>query len=1020
MERHILEFWDESLAFRRLINLNSGGEPWSFMDGPKTANNPIGVHHAWGRTLKDLFQRYRAMLGHRLRYQNGFDCQGLWVEVEVERELGFSSKLDIEEYGVDEFVRACKRRVLRYASRIVNQSRRLGQWMDWDDTGLLGELEEALGLPQDRVTVQGPLGPVSGTPDKLVGMLGTGSMGGSYFTLSDRNNYSIWGFLKACHLRGWVYKGADVVPWCPRCSTALSEHELETEGYREISHRSPTVKFRLRDRPEFLLVWTTTPWTIPSNVAIAVNPEMAYVKVWLNGETIYLAEDLVCSCLPPGYRVLDRLSGSELVGLAYEGVYDDLDAVVKSGAREHHEVVPWDQVSPEEGTGLVHIAPGCGKEDFELASQLGLPSVAPLDDFGVFVEGFGSLTGLCTDESSRMVLADLESRGMILRSEDHIHRYPVCWRCETPVVFRLVDEWFIAMDRAPTGGGPTLRESLVESAKQVRWLPSFGLQRELDWLNNMGDWMISKKRYWGLSLPIWECDRCGCFEIIGDREELRRRATGGWEDFDGHSPHRPWVDMVTIECPDCGAGAHRIPDVGNPWLDAGIVPFSTLGYFQDREEWERWFPVEFVCESLRGQFRNWFYALLVMSTVLEGGTSFKVCLGHGDVRDADGREMHSSLGNAIWFDEAVEELGADMMRWMYCSTSTARDLRFSTKLVDRARRDLFMPLWNICRFFVAYAEIDRWSPGNCDPELSEMDRWVLSRLNGTISAVTEGLEDYDPQRCTVSIQGFISDLSRWYLRNSRRRFWKNDTNADKDAAYFTLYRCLEVLASLMAPFTPFLSEHLYQSLVRSVKSGAPVSVHHNRWPSIDESRLDGGLEKAMELARKVGELGRSIRAGEGVKLRQPLGSAVVVGRKELISRLEPLKEVIEGELNISRLLLSPEKKPGYIYEGDGDMAVGIDLEINEELMLDGLSREIVRHIQNLRKLADLEVDERILVHYRGGPLIERVFSERLEYISRETLSTKLIRSEKAPGNPKRIGGEDLVISISPVGRKTTC
>ena len=454
LERRILGFWEETRSFQRRIELNEGGEPWSFIDGPKTANNPIGVHHAWGRTLKDLFQRYRAMLGHELRYQNGFDCQGLWVEVEVEKELGFSSKRDIEEYGVSNFVKACKKRVLHYASKIVAQSKRLGQWMDWDDTELLEDLAGMLDLPNRKIALEGPRGPVSGTPEELVGMLGTPPLGGSYFTFSNGNNYAIWRLLKICHEKGWIYKGADVVPWCPRCSTALSEHELDTEGYREMSHLSPFVKFPIRNkRKESFLVWTTTPWTLSSNVAVAANPELSYIRAGLGDEVFYLAEDLLEACLGPEAKILGKIKGVDLEGMPYEGPYDHLESVVDSGAKEFHTVVLWDQVSSEEGTGLVHIAPGCGKEDFELGEKLGLPAIASLDEFGVFVKGFGFLTGSRADESSPAILDDLGKRGLLFRSENYTHRYPICWRCETPVVFRLVDEWFIAMDRKPRDGG---------------------------------------------------------------------------------------------------------------------------------------------------------------------------------------------------------------------------------------------------------------------------------------------------------------------------------------------------------------------------------------------------------------------------------------------------------------------------------------------------------------------------------------------------------------------------------------
>ncbi|MEM3046880.1 MAG: class I tRNA ligase family protein, partial [Candidatus Bathyarchaeia archaeon] len=621
LEHRVLKLWAEAEVFKRRKALNEGKPRWSFIDGPITANNPMGVHHAWGRTYKDLFQRYRAMRGFQLRYQNGFDCQGLWIEVELEKELGFRSKREIEEYGIAEFVKQCKQRVLRFAAKQTEQSVRLGYWMDWDDPKLLRELAEKLEKPEEIITVQTPSGrSLTGTVEQVVGQLGTPGLGGSYFTFSDENNYTIWAVLKRCHERGWIRKGRDVMPWCPRCSTALSEHEIATEGYRELTHLGLTVRFPLKERPgESLLVWTTTPWTLSSNVAVAVHPDISYVRVLVGGEALILAKAALPRTVTSEYRVLEEMDGMALQGLTYQGPYDDLPAVKEAKAAEAHRVLLWDQVSETEGTGIVHIAPGCGKEDFQLGSENGLPVIAPLDDFGVFLAGFSWLTGRHAYEVAQPVVEDLRRRGLLFKVESYTHRYPVCWRCESELVFRLVDEWFIQMgekldkpleeltDEEKRGN---LRYQIMESAKQVRWIPSFGLQQELDWLRNMGDWMISKKRYWGLALPIWECPRCGWFDVIGSEQELEARAVEGWESFKGHTPHRPWIDAVRIRCSRCGAVIPRIQDVGNPWLDAGIVAYSTLGYRHSKELWAKWFPADLICESLPGQFRNWFYSML--------------------------------------------------------------------------------------------------------------------------------------------------------------------------------------------------------------------------------------------------------------------------------------------------------------------------------------------------------------------------------------------------------------------------
>ena len=919
LEHKILKFWRETDAFKKRVALNRGKKRWSFMDGPITANNPMGVHHAWGRTYKDLFQRYRAMKGYDLRYQNGFDCQGLWIEVEVERELKFKTKRDIERYGIAEFVKRCKQRALRYAAIQVEQSIRLGYWMDWDDPDRLRYLAEKLENPQEVITIMGPNGPVTDTVERIVGRLGDPDIGGSYFTLSDENNYMIWAVLKKCYEKGWIYKGTDVMPWCPRCSTALSQHEIVTEGYRELTHPALTVRFPLKDRrKESLLIWTTTPWTLTSNVAAAVHPEITYVKVRYKGEILYLAEAALERTFPKGdYEVLGRLKGRDMEGWRYHGPYDELPAPRKLGAVEAHRVIFWDEVSEEEGTGIVHIAPGCGKEDLELGKKYGLPAVAPLDEFGVFIDGYDWLTGTHVYDSAEPIIEDLKKKGLLLKVEDYTHRYPVCWRCGSELVFRLVDEWFISMGKklnkpleevTEEEKRENLRYQIMESAKQVRWIPPYGLQQELDWLQNMEDWMISKKRYWGLALPIWECPKCGNFEVIGSKEELKAKAVEGWEVFEGHSPHRPWIDAVKIRCSKCGAKASRIPDVGNPWLDAGIVAYSTLRYRKDREYWKMWFPADLVCESLPGQFRNWFYSMLAMSTILEGCAPFKVCFGHGLVLGEDGREMHKSWGNAIWFDEAVENMGADVMRWMYCTNRPEANLLFGYGRAREIKRRFLIPLWNIYSFFVTYANLDHWTPKDSTDEYTLLDRWILSRLQVLVKDVTRYMDDYDPYNAAISMERFVNELSTWYIRRSRRRFWKSEADLDKKAAYTTLYKCLTTLIKLLAPFIPFTTEEIYQNIVRTVDPEAPESVHHNDWPEPEEELIDEELMESMEIAMKVCSLGRSARSRAGIKLRQPLSDVKVVADREVLERIKELKDIIKDELNVGKVILTTNRE----------------------------------------------------------------------------------------------------------------
>ena len=920
-EHEILSFWDESDAFEKLRGLRAEGPRWSFIDGPITANNPMGIHHGWGRTYKDLYHRLKAMQGFRARYQNGFDCQGLWVEVNVERNQGFKTKRDIEAFGLAEFVVLCKQRVLNYAAVQTEQSIRLGYWMDWDDPDSLRTLGDLLGEDPARViTHAGRSGPVTGTVEAIVGRLGLPELGGSYFTFSDENNYTIWQALKSCYDRGWIYKGTDVMPWCARCGTGLSQHEIVTEGYQELTHPSITLRFPLRDRPgESLLVWTTTPWTLTSNVAAAVGPALDYVRVRQGDEAFYLSQGTLHMLQGP-YQVEQELKGSQMLGWAYQGPFDELPAQVEQGGPQAHRVIAWDAVGEEEGTGIVHIAPGCGAEDFVLAKENGLPVIAPLDESGVFVEGFDWLTGRSVHGVSRPIFENLEAKHLAFRVADYTHRYPVCWRCGEELVFRLVDEWFVSM-------GAQLDKPYAEVTEQEKqhnlryqmmgvvlsdthWYPAFGLERELDWLRNMHDWMISKKRYWGLALPIYECTECGRFEVMGSKEELRSRAVEGWPEFEGHTPHRPHVDAVRIVCKSCGAKVSRIPDVGNPWLDAGVVAMSTTGYNLDRALWREWFPADLISESFPGQFRNWFYSLLAMSTILERRAPFKDIFTYATLLAEDGRAMHKSWGNAIEFNEAADRMGVDVMRWMYCDSRPEKDLLFGYHHADEVRRQFLIPLWNVYSFLVTYAGIDGWVPDGSRPvEYGLLDRWILSRLNQVIQEVTGRLESYEPNLATAAVNQFIDDLSNWYLRRSRRRFWARAgvtqaSDENKNAAYTTLYSVLVTLAHLLAPFVPFVTEVIYQNLVRGADSTAPESVHHGRWPQADLTRIDLKLTTEMALVVRLASLGHAARNKANRKLRQPLAEAAfAVSSAEERAVVEAHAELLADELNVKRVRL---------------------------------------------------------------------------------------------------------------------
>ena len=872
IEKNILKFWQENKIFDKLRKKNQGKKRWSFLDGPITANNPMGVHHAWGRTYKDLFQRYRAMQGFDQRYQNGFDCQGLWVEVEVEKELGFKTKKDIEKYGIAEFVEKCKERVRKYSRIQTEQSVRLGQWMDWQN---------------------------------------------SYYTMSDENNYAIWYFLKKCWQDSLLYKGRDVVPWCIRCGTAISQHEILTEEYKEISHKSIFFKLPIlgRDRTYFL-AWTTTPWTLPANVALAVNPKLEYAEIQdENGQTFVVLKEK--SSLVSGGKAIKTFLGAELEGIKYKGLFDELPEVKKSLGDFQHQVILWEDVSIEEGTGIVHIAPGCGQEDFQLGKKFKLPVINPTDEESKYKEGFGDLSEKLVTKVNDIISENLSGKAVVYKIEDYLHRYPTCWRCKNELIFRLVDEWYISMEK--------LRNPLTAIAKKITWIPSFGLDREIDWLKNMQDWLISKKRYWGLALPIFECS-CGSFEVMGSKEELEERSVEGWEEFKEHSPHRPWVDKIKIKCPKCGETMSRIADVGSPWLDAGIVPFSTMRYFEDKKYWEKWFPPDFICESFPGQFKNWFYSLIVMSAVLEKSVPSKTIFGYASVRDEKGEEMHKSKGNAIWFDEAVEKIGADTMRWMYAKQNSAANLLFGYNAARDVQRKL-LNLWNSYVFFQTYGRKPKSAPE--EPKSKNLlDKWIISKLNSLISQVTDKMDKYDAAAASGSIEQFFTeDLSLWYIRRSRRRFQKSEDPEEKREADTVLYCVLLDLIKLISPILPFFSEEMYQNLKTE---DMPESIHLCDWPKARKMLIDLELEGKMAKVREIVAQALAERAKAGIKVRQPLQ------KLEIPERIDgELSYLAKEEVNVKEITFGKELK--------------LDTKITPELKKEGDKREIIRNYKDLRK-----------------------------------------------------------------------
>tara|TARA_B100001013_G_scaffold320955_1_gene230659 strand:- start:1175 stop:4474 length:3300 start_codon:yes stop_codon:yes gene_type:complete len=1060
LEHSVLDFWEKNDIFNKRIALNKGKPPWSFIDGPITANNPMGVHHAWGRTIKDMMNRYKAMNGFDLRYQNGFDCQGLWVEVEVEKELGFKSKRDVEEYGIEKFVNLCKDRVRKYSAIQTEQSKRLGYWMDWDN---------------------------------------------SYYTMSDENNYTIWSMLKKLFEDDKIYRGMDVVPWSGKSGTSYSQMEI-IEGRKLVAHESVFVRFPILDRKnEYLLVWTTTPWTLTSNVIAAVNVNLEYVKLRAaDGSLYYFAkENLEFQRLEKqfsdkkqwiegvpklktisqifkergGYELEGTVKGSELVGLKYSGPFDDLEAQSELGGYPFtddklkskgingvntHQVIDAgkdsignDIVVAGEGTGIVHMAPGCGDVDYKIGKKLGFINIAPLDTEAKFMDKFGWLSGLVATEKETInkIIVDLKERGFLLYSEQYPHVYPHCWRSGDELVFRMVDEWYINMD---------WRDRIKKVVDQINWIPDWGKDREHEWLDNMGDWMISKKRFWGLALPIWEFED-GSFMIVGSKEELKNLAIEGWSEFDGQSPHRPWIDKVKIKHPESGLIGTRILDVGNPWLDAGIVPYSTLNYNDDKAYWEKWFPGDFVVESFPGQFRNWFYSLLALSTVMEDKAPFKTLLGHALVKDETGRDMHKSWGNAIWFDDAAEEIGVDVMRWMYANQNIEHNLLFGYGPANEVRRKL-LTLWNVYSFFATYAAVDKFSPLDTnieDSDLTLLDQWILAKSNLLVKEAINAFDNYRVDKFIQKFERFLDDLSNWYIRRNRRRFWKSENDTDKKTAYHTLYHVLLTSVKIIAPILPFISEKIYQNLVCNIDDKLPESVHLCDYPVIDDKKIDQKMIEQVDTIRKIVELGRSARNKAELKIRQPLKELcfhlsdnsieefVIENQKIILEELNvkkikfvkstdkligyeikpnlpfigqdhgkelpKIKDAIlkmdsdkivsdlnqDGEVKIllssnsiilkrDAFLINKKSKKGYTSESDGNITVGLTTELSEKLIQEGIARDVIRHVQIMRKNANFAVEDRINIYGSFNGQVGDAIKAYEDYFKNETLTVNMI------------------------------
>jgi isoleucyl-tRNA synthetase len=980
LERDLLDLWEREGTFDVLRSRNEGGPRFSFMDGPITANAPAGVHHGLGRTLKDVFQRYKALRGFDQRYQNGFDSQGLHVEVQVEKGLGLNSKREIEEYGLAEFAHRCREFVAHFAGIQTEQSKRLGMWMDWEN---------------------------------------------SYFTFSDTNIEYIWRFLKEVERRGWLYKGHRSTQWCPRCGTSLSKHEQAgDENYAELEHPSLFVRFPLADREdESLVVWTTTPWTLPANVAAAVDPDAEYGRR-PNGDWVAVERY-------PEDEFVERVRGSDLVGLVYTTPFWALPA--QEGVE--HRVIPWDEVSLGEGTGIVHIAPGAGAEDFELARVHGLPVLAPIDESGRFLPGYGEFEGRSTEAVAEPITEWLREHELLVESGTIVHRYPICWRCRTPLVFRVVDDWFISCDE--------IRQPMLDANDTVAWQPPQYKKRMDDWLRNMGDWNISRRRYFGLPLPFYPCE-CGKLNVVGSRAELEERATAGLEQLE--ELHRPWIDNVRIRCEECDAELERVEEVGDAWLDAGIVHFSTLGWknqelipdgnatgsarglthapLPDHAYWEQWFPAEWVSEG-RAQIRLWFYSQCFMAVTLDGRSPYRSVLTYENLLDETGREMHKSWGNSIELDEALDRMGADVMRWLYCEQNPAQELRFGYTLADDVKRRL-LTFWNSVSFFVTYANIAGFDPARSSGEAQALDRWLRERTKLLVRETTDAYERYWTPAVVGAFESYVDDLSNWYIRRSRRRFWNGD-----EAALRALWESLLVALRVIAPVMPFLADRLHRDLAGG------RSVFLEGWLDVEE--LDDVLVEEVAAVRRVVELGHRARAASGLKLRQPLRRLVVHGADAARAHVDEISEELRvhgvefGEVEASELRVKPnlpvlgpklgaalrdvrerlvrgefEELEGGRFQVDGHvlepdevlvervgregwsvaaadgLTVALDTALDDELLREGRVYDLTHTVNTMRKEAGLALTDRIRLWIPDEDLI--AFAER---IKEETLAVSV-------------------------------
>ncbi len=1010
IEERILGLWRQKDTFRRSIEARRGAPRFLLYEGPPTANGSPGIHHVLSRVFKDVIPRYKAMKGYYTPRIAGWDTHGLPVELEVEKELGFTTKADIEKYGIDRFNARCRESVFRYLKEWDAMTERIAFWLDLEHP---------------------------------------------YITMDNSYIESVWWAIKQMWDKGLVYQSYKVTPHCPRCGTSLSSHEVALGYQDDIPDPSVYIKFKLTDvsrrqlnldKLAYLLAWTTTPWTLPGNTALAVDANAEYAVIEVGDEYLILAESLLKQLGLENSKIVGKIKGSELVGLHYAPLYK-VDIFSSREDKPAYRIIAGDFVTMEDGTGVVHIAPAYGEIDFEVGERENLPLVHSVNIDGLvkrFPTGYTPSIyrrmlqdealalassakelqsipghGKFVKDADKDIIADLKARGLLYKSETIRHTYPFCWRCGTPLLYYAKQTWYIRTTAA--------KDRLIAGNEEINWYPEhIKYGRFGDWLENNVDWAFSRERYWGTPLPVWRCEACSQAECIGGVDELK--AKPGFSGFkEPLDLHRPYVDELTYDCPKCNGRMRRVSEVIDCWFDSGAMPIAQWHFPFEKEKTivdlnkEGKFPADYICEAV-DQTRGWFYSLHAISTLLFDRICFKnvICLGH--ILDASGEKMSKAKGNVVEPWPVINKYGADAVRWYFFTASPAGNARrFSEELVSEVTHQFLLTLWNVYSFFVTYANIDKYNPAleSGQPEPTLLDRWLMSELNQLIVDVDQALEAYNPTEAGRKIECFVGDLSNWYVRRSRRRFWKSENDADKLSAYATLYRCLVTLSKLLAPLTPLLAEELYQNLVCSIFPEEPDSVHLADFPSADKGKIDQQLTEDIRLAIKISSLGRAARAQAGIKVRQPLARALasITGTgKESLERVKP--QILE-ELNIRELTLVDNTgdldKQDYSVSTEGSYSVAVPTGISPELKAEGLAREIVHRLQTMRRSAGFDIADHITTYYEGGAYVKRVMETFADYIKRETLSRELIKAapdKSAFTGSCKLDGYDLLLGVA--------